>query len=208
MQKQIVALSVATLMLLTAIICIGYFYAVDYLDEDKNIVAQVAVNQPKAETTQDLENPGLQLPEVQSAQTTNTNQTNKLPEPNEFSVYEQYSTAQSTQYINRVVGDGAEAQVGSNVAVVYSGWLTNGQLFDQSRLNEDNLIEPFVFKIGTGSVIQGWEQGITGMKVGGQRRLIIPSQFGYGQTGTGEGAIPPNAMLIFDVRLVQVEEKP
>jgi FKBP-type peptidyl-prolyl cis-trans isomerase len=208
MQKQIVALSVTTLVLLTAIICIGYFYAVDSLDKDKKKVAQVAVNQPKAETTKDLASPGVQLPEVQSAQTTNTNQTNKFPEPEGYSVYEQFSTAQSTQYIDLVFGDGAEAQVGSNVTVFYSGWLTNGQLFDQSPVNEDNLIEPIVFKIGDGRVIPGWEQGITGMKVGGRRRLIIPSQFGYGQTGAGEGAIPPNAMLIFDIQLVQVEEQP
>jgi FKBP-type peptidyl-prolyl cis-trans isomerase len=88
--------------------------------------------------------------------------------------------------------------------MIYQGWLTNGQLFDQSRVNEQNQIEPYVFQLGGGQVIQGWEQGIVGMKEGGKRRLIIPSSLGYGSTG--QGPIPANAMLIFDVELLKTEK--
>jgi FKBP-type peptidyl-prolyl cis-trans isomerase len=83
--------------------------------------------------------------------------------------------------------------------VHYTGWLTNGQKFDSSR----DRGQPFAFPLGGGRVIQGWDQGVVGMRVGGQRRLIIPPNMGYGASGAG-GVIPPNAMLIFDVELLGV----
>ena len=132
-------------------------------------------------------------------------QNNQLPTPEQFSVYEEYANAESTQYIDIVVGAGQEVVPGDAAALVYSGWLTDGTLFDQTRQNEEGLLEPFVFTLGQGSVIQGWEQGIAGMKVGGKRRLIIPPQLGYGQSGNA--GIPPNAQLIFDVELVQAQKQ-
>jgi FKBP-type peptidyl-prolyl cis-trans isomerase FkpA len=104
------------------------------------------------------------------------------------------------------VGGGAEAKSGHNVSVHYTGWLYDakaadhhGKKFDSSRDHGD----PFEFKLGAGMVIRGWDQGVAGMKVGGHRTLIIPSELGYGARGAG-GAIPPNATLLFDVELLGV----
>lgn len=103
------------------------------------------------------------------------------------------------QYIEVAPGTGEVAHVGERVTVHYTGWLTNGQKFDSSRDRND----PFQFALGRGQVIQGWDQGVAGMRVGGQRRLIIPPELGYGARGAA-GAIPPNATLIFDVELLRV----
>jgi FKBP-type peptidyl-prolyl cis-trans isomerase len=99
------------------------------------------------------------------------------------------------------VGTGAEAMAGKKVGVHYTGWLqSNGQKFDSS-LDRN---QPFEFQLGAGQVIQGWDQGVAGMKVGGKRKLTIPPQLGYGAAGAG-GVIPPNATLIFDVELLDVK---
>ena len=105
--------------------------------------------------------------------------------------------------IDTVVGDGQEAAEGNHVDVHYTGWLYDetasdhkGQKFDSS-LDRGQL---FSFPLGAGHVIKGWDQGVQGMKVGGKRTLIIPSEMGYGARGAG-GVIPPNATLVFDVEL-------
>ena len=107
------------------------------------------------------------------------------------------------QYIDTVVGEGELAVVGKNVTVHYTGWLFNdgeqGAKFDSSKDRGD----PFVFSLGAGMVIKGWDEGVAGMKVGGARTLIIPAALGYGARGAG-GVIPPNATLIFDVELLGV----
>ncbi|NWJ95582.1 MAG: FKBP-type peptidyl-prolyl cis-trans isomerase [Chloroflexi bacterium] len=108
-------------------------------------------------------------------------------------------TASGLQYIDVKVGDGAEAKAGQNVEVHYTGYLTNGKKFDSSV----DRGQPFPFKLGAGQVIKGWDEGVAGMKIGGKRRLIIPSELGYGPTGSGT-MIPPNAQLIFDVELLKV----
>ena len=205
MRRYSTFFSLATLLVLTALSVVGYFYIDNKLNPEIAIstLDTTATNKPIAQTNrQQSSSPSFQ---VQGAQS-NTPQNNQptLPGPAQFTVYEQYAETQNTQFIDVVIGDGQEVANGNSVAVVYSGYLTNGQLFDQSRINEQNQIEPFEFTIGEGSVIQGWEDGLIGMKVGGQRRLIIPSQFGYGAQGAGEGAIPPNSMLIFDVELVSL----
>lgn len=99
-----------------------------------------------------------------------------------------------------VVGTGAEAQVGSTVSVRYVGMLADGTVFDASERHGN---EPFTFTLGGGQVIQGWDQGLVGMKEGGKRRLIIPPAMGYGSQDLG--SIPPNSTLIFDVELLQVQ---
>jgi FKBP-type peptidyl-prolyl cis-trans isomerase len=98
------------------------------------------------------------------------------------------------------VGSGAKAVVDKNIVVNYVGRLANGTQFDSSCTREDR----FEFSLGRGQVIQGWDQGIVGMRVGGIRRLIIPAKLGYGAAGVG-GVIPPNSTLIFDVELMAVK---
>ena len=113
-------------------------------------------------------------------------------------------TAGGTQMIDMKLGAGAVAVPGGMVAVHYTGWLwqdgLKGKKFDSSR----DRGEPFVFALGAGQVIQGWDEGVAGMKVGGKRTLIIPPASGYGEAGAG-GDIPPNATLTFEVELVAVQ---
>ncbi|HLY05425.1 MAG TPA: FKBP-type peptidyl-prolyl cis-trans isomerase [Rhizomicrobium sp.] len=108
------------------------------------------------------------------------------------------------EIIDTKVGTGAVAKPGEPVTVNYTGWLyvngAKGKKFDSSFDHG----EPFTFPLGGGQVIPGWDKGVVGMKVGGKRTLIIPSDMGYGAGGTPDGTIPPNATLIFDVELVKV----
>jgi FKBP-type peptidyl-prolyl cis-trans isomerase FkpA len=104
------------------------------------------------------------------------------------------------EFIDIQVGTGDQALAGKLVTVHYTGWLTDGKKFDSSRDHN----RPFDFQLGAGNVIRGWDEGVQGMRVGGQRRLIIPPSLGYGQRGA-PGAIPPNATLIFDVELLKVQ---
>ena len=109
--------------------------------------------------------------------------------------------------IDMKVGMGKEATSGKMVSVHYTGWLfdelavdNKGKKFDSSRDRPGN----FTFPLGAGRVIKGWDQGVQGMKVGGQRTLIIPSSMGYGTRGAGN-IIPPNATLIFDIELMEIQ---
>src|SRR3989338_1606649 len=99
-----------------------------------------------------------------------------------------------------VVGTGAEAQIGNTLSVHYKGTLLNGTMFDSSY----NRGTPFQFPLGMGRVIQGWDQGVKGMKVGGKRKLVIPPDLAYGTAGV-PGAIPPNSTLVFEVELLDVK---
>lgn len=104
-----------------------------------------------------------------------------------------------TTYVDVEVGTGEEAVAGKTVSVHYTGTLTNGTKFDSSL----DRGEPIEFALGSGRVIQGWDEGIAGMKVGGKRKLTIPPAAGYGDSATGP--IPPNSTLLFDVELMGVQ---
>jgi FKBP-type peptidyl-prolyl cis-trans isomerase FkpA len=111
------------------------------------------------------------------------------------------TTASGLQFEDTIAGTGAEAAPGRNVTVHYTGWLfedgEQGEKFDSSK----DRGEPFIFPLGSGMVIKGWDEGVQGMKEGGRRTLIIPANLGYGARGAG-GVIPPNATLIFEVELL------
>jgi len=138
-------------------------------------------------------------PQAQPTTVTQENNTpiksNTMPEVKKDAV----TTASGLQYIELEEGTGATPQTGQTVEVHYTGTLTDGTKFDSSRDRNT----PFKFKIGVGQVIKGWDEGVITMKVGGQRKLIIPPELGYGARGAG-GVIPPNSTLIFDVQLLSV----
>jgi len=113
---------------------------------------------------------------------------------------EPITTASGLIYEDVEPGTGATAQNGQKAKVHYTGWLKNGQKFDSSKDRND----PFEFTLGAGQVIKGWDEGVTGMKVGGKRKLTIPPTLGYGARGAG-GVIPPNADLIFEVELLGIK---
>jgi FKBP-type peptidyl-prolyl cis-trans isomerase len=109
------------------------------------------------------------------------------------------TTDSGLRYLDLVVGKGREAQLGDTAYVHYTGWLENGRKFDSSVDRK----EPFDFRLGAGRVIRGWDEGVMGMHIGGKRKLIIPSDLGYGPRGAGN-VIPANATLIFDVELLDL----
>jgi len=110
------------------------------------------------------------------------------------------TTPSGLVYEDLAVGSGNAARSGSDVLVHYTGWLANGTKFDSSL----DRGEPFGFPLGQGQVISGWDEGVEGMRVGGKRKLTIPPTLGYGAYGTG-GVIPPNATLVFEVELLQID---
>jgi FKBP-type peptidyl-prolyl cis-trans isomerase len=108
-------------------------------------------------------------------------------------------TATGLGYVDLVEGTGAQPKKGDTLRVHYTGWLKSGTKFDSSV----DRGTPFEFPVGTGRVIRGWDEGIISMKVGGKRKLIIPTHLGYGDRGAG-GVIPPGATLIFEVELLGI----
>jgi FKBP-type peptidyl-prolyl cis-trans isomerase FkpA len=116
-------------------------------------------------------------------------------------------TVNELESIDVLVGHGKEALPGTNVKVHYTGWLYDPGKPDGHGSKFDSSVdrgEPFMFFLGGGQVIRGWDEGVVGMKVGGKRTLIIPSHMGYGAHGAG-GVIPPYATLMFDVELIEVQ---
>jgi FKBP-type peptidyl-prolyl cis-trans isomerase FkpA len=105
------------------------------------------------------------------------------------------------EYVELREGTGAVAKKGAKVSVHYTGWLADSKKKFDSSVDRH---EPFTFTLGAGMVIKGWDDGVEGMKVGGRRQLHIPAKLGYGDQGAGS-AIPPNADLVFDVALINVQ---
>ena len=109
------------------------------------------------------------------------------------------TTNSGLKYVELKEGTGTATKAGDTVDVHYTGWLKDGKKFDSSVGKA-----PFTFKLGAGNVIKGWDEGVQGMKVGGKRKLIIPSELGYGKNGY-PGAIPPDAELTFEVELLKIK---
>lgn len=122
------------------------------------------------------------------------------PLPREVAEEDYTVTDSGLQYFDFVAGEGSEAVTGDTLFVDYTGWLTNGFIFDSSVLIAGR--SPIRVIIGTTNVIQGWTEGLQGMREGGQRQLVIPPSLGYGSFG--QGAVPPNAVMIFEVEVVSL----
>ncbi len=124
------------------------------------------------------------------------------------SPFEMITTASGLQYRDLIVGKGTVAVNGNSVSVHYTGWLqqpdgSRGAKFDSSRDSGT----PLTFPLGKRKVIRGWDEGVAGMRIGGRRRLVVPSELAYGAKGGGDGVIPPFANLIFDVELLGVSNQ-
>lgn len=132
------------------------------------------------------------------AQTTVT-ENNTLIAKNAMSDANYENTPSGLKYVEIEAGTGATPKAGQTVVVHYTGTLEDGTKFDSSRDRN----QPFSFKLGVGQVIKGWDEGLSTMRVGGRRKLVIPPELGYGARGAG-GVIPPNATLIFDVELLRI----
>jgi peptidylprolyl isomerase len=120
--------------------------------------------------------------------------------PTEVNEADYVTSDSGLKYYDFEVGDGPAPQSGQRVSVHYTGWLEDGTKFDSSL----DRGQPFTFALGVGQVISGWDEGVATMKVGGRRQLVIPPELGYGEQGAG-GVIPPNATLIFEVELLDVQ---
>ena len=120
--------------------------------------------------------------------------------PTDVDAADLVTTESGLQYYDLETGDGAVPEVGQTVSVHYTGWLEDGTKFDSSL----DRGRPFTFVLGAGQVIPGWDEGVATMKVGGKRQLVIPPDLAYGEAGAG-GVIPPNATLIFEVELLDVQ---
>ncbi|TAD78985.1 MAG: FKBP-type peptidyl-prolyl cis-trans isomerase [Oscillatoriales cyanobacterium] len=191
------------------VVCLVAVLAVTFTGKTPTAEANPLSGQPVAEATANgsklasrlISDAAAQLrsPEIAAQPTDSATPEETAPVSEPSNSDKLITTESGLQYEDIVLGTGAEPRAGQTVYVHYTGTLTDGTKFDSSRDRN----QPFSFPIGTGRVIKGWDEGVISMRVGGQRRLVIPSELGYGARGAG-GVIPPNATLIFDVELLRI----
>lgn len=205
-------LLIAGLLLLVPIIAAIFYLTVFKDDSAKQVKTAKIAPMDDTSQMQQTSDQGLTQENPDQSAAAQTIGGNSQPTPSQqpsqidpatFSQYEKYKDAQQALYADIEKGTGTELSSGKTAAVVYKGWLTNGTVFDQSRADSSGKIQPFTFTLGAHQVIAGWEQAMSGMKVGGSRLLIVPPATGYGSAQTGP--IPPNSVLIFEVQLVAVQ---
>ena len=163
------------------------------------VLLAVGCNQTSTTHTTSTATGGTESPPSAAAPNTTTSPAPGTSAPSATSGQEQMLPG-GLKYVDETVGDGAIAEAGKTVSVHYTGWLTDGTKFDSSL----DRGQPFSFRLGAGQVIRGWDQGVSGMRVGGKRKLTIPPDLGYGASGSPP-VIPPNATLVFEVQLLGVQ---
>lgn len=146
-----------------------------------------------------------QLEGNKSGQTQNSGSSSSSSDvnPSNFSQYDKYQNNKDALFGDIQKGTGAQLAVGQKAGIYYKVWLTNGALVDQSPVSSSGQQQPFSFTLGAHQVIPGLEEGVYGMKVGGKRLIIVPPSVGYG--AQGQGSIPPNAVLVFEVQLLSAQ---
>lgn len=188
MSKNIAPILIVLLVLFAGIAGIFYLSNQGASNQNQNPMDLIPTLFPSSQVTPTLaqQNSAIITPpaQVQGVATTEANMDNFITKPDGLKI------------LDEKVGEGNEVKSGDTVTVNYLGTLENGTKFDSSYDRNT----PFTTQIGVGQVIKGWDEGIVGMKVGGKRKLIIPSDLGYGSQG--QGSIPPNSVLIFEVELV------
>jgi FKBP-type peptidyl-prolyl cis-trans isomerase len=189
-------------MLPKALVIIVAALALTACDNAKNDQNASASASP-ATTTTVVAASGAAATDTTSTTTTTTTTTTSSAAPTSISTDAKVTTKDGLKYtvLTQAKAGAKEAKSGDQVSVHYTGWLPTGKKFDSSKDRN----QPFQFALGAGQVIKGWDEGVAGMKVGEKRKLVIPSELGYGERGAGNGDIPPNSTLIFEVELLDIK---
>lgn len=201
----IISLMLGASLITAGSIAFTYFFILDNNNQssDNAITQQVNGESTSSSLNVSQESPNGQLG-INDSNSSSGQSESRLPGVDEFGLYDEYIDEENSLYVDIEEGDGEEVETGDKIAVLYSGWLTDGTLFDESKQNAEGKYEAFSFEVGTGQVIKGWDQAIVGMKQGGTRRIIVPPAAGYGDQELEK--IPANSLLVFDVRLLLVEK--
>jgi FKBP-type peptidyl-prolyl cis-trans isomerase len=209
MRQKDILIGIAVGLAVVTLVGLGIWWGISSQDGPKSSLGAVAesggssLNVATASGAQNLGQLGTNSQPATGSSGGTASSASRAPSPDQFAQYEKYKDNKDALFGEIETGNGKELAINKKAAVYYKGWLTNGQLFDQSRTDSSGKLQPFVFTLGAHEVIPGWEQGVNGMKVGGRRLIIVPPAVGYG--AQGQGSVPPNAVLVFEVQLLDVQ---